>query len=61
VIGAAQFAKGVVLTLIGRVRGDLVRTAQGEGRVAGGLGVLAGVLGISSSPYAKARRRPRRR
>lgn len=61
VIGAAQFAKGVALTLIGRVRGDLVRTAQGEGRVAGGLGVLAGVLGISSSPYAKARRRPRRR
>lgn len=55
-VGAAQLAKGVVLALSGRLRGDIAHTAQGEGRIAGGLGVLAGVLGISSSPYAKARR-----
>lgn len=60
VIGTGQLVKGAALALSGRARGDVIRTAQGEGRVASGLGVLAGVVGLSASPYARGRRRPRR-
>lgn len=56
VIGSGQLVKGAALALIGRLTGDLRRLAQGESRVASGLGVLGGLVGIVSAPYARARR-----
>lgn len=56
VIGSGQIVKGVVLALAGRVTGDLRRRAQGESRVASGLGVLGGCVGIVSAPYARQRK-----
>lgn len=59
VIGAGQLVKGAALAVLGRVTGRLRRRAQGESRVASGLGVLGGCVGIVSAPYARQRRRPR--
>ena len=56
VIGSGQVLKGGVLALSGRTAGDLRRRAQGELRVARGLGVLGGCLGVLASPYSRARR-----
>src|SRR5699024_8943451 len=56
VIGSGQLVKGAALALIGRLTGDLRRLAQGESRVASGLGELGGLVGIVSAPYARARR-----
>lgn len=53
VIGIGQIVKGAALASTGRVTGDLRRQAQGESRVASGLGVLGGCAGIVSSPYAR--------
>lgn len=55
VIGSGQLVKGVVLAVAGRVTGNLHRRAQGESRVASGLGVLGGCVGVVSAPYARAR------
>ncbi|HLR44837.1 MAG TPA: glycosyltransferase [Brevibacterium sp.] len=56
VIGAGQLLKGAAQILTGRLIRSLPRTALGERRVASGLGVLAGSLGLSAKPYARARR-----
>lgn len=56
IVGSGQLVKGTVLAVAGRVAGDLRRQAQGESRVASGLGVLGGCMGVVSAPYAKARR-----
>ncbi|MGP5056277.1 glycosyltransferase family A protein [Brachybacterium paraconglomeratum] len=53
VIGSGQVLKGGALVLGGRVTGDLRRRAQGELRVARGLGALGGCLGAVASPYAR--------
>lgn len=60
VIGAGQLVKGVVLAAAGRVTRNLSRRAQGESRVASGLGALGGCVGVVSAPYAKARKSPQR-
>lgn len=56
VIGSGQLVKGTALALVGRFTGNLRRRAQGESRVASGLGVLGGCVGIVSTPYARSRR-----
>lgn len=56
VVGGGQLVKGTVLAASGRVSGDLHRRAQGESRMASGLGALGGTVGIVSSPYARARK-----
>src|SRR5699024_885095 len=56
VIGVGQLLKGAAPILTGRLIRSLPRTALGERRVASGLGVLAGSLGLSAKPYARARR-----
>lgn len=56
VIGVGQLLKGAAQTLAGRLTGTLTRTALGERRVASGLGVLTGTLGLAAKPYARARR-----
>lgn len=56
VIGGGQVVKGAVLAASGRATGDLRRRAQGESRVASGLGALGGCVGVVSSPYARARK-----
>lgn len=53
VVGSGQVLKGGVLALSGRATGDLRRRAQGELRVARGLGALGGCLGAVASPYAR--------
>lgn len=57
VTGSGQLAKGGVLAVLGRATGDLRLRAQGESRVASGLGVLGGCVGVVSSPYARTRAR----
>ncbi len=56
VVGGGQLVKGALLAVRGRATGDLRRRAQGESRVASGLGALGGCVGILSSPYARARK-----
>ncbi|MDN5893660.1 MAG: glycosyltransferase [Nocardioides sp.] len=60
VIGSGQLVKCTGLAILGRVTGDLRRRAQGESRVASGIGVLGGCVGIVSAPYARQRRGRRR-
>lgn len=57
VIGAGQVIKGAGSALIGRLTGNLRLRAQGESRVASGLGVLGGCVGMVSAPYARGRSR----
>lgn len=54
-IGAGQLVRGSVLAVVGRVTGNLRRRAQGDSRVASGLGVLGGCVGVVSAPYARNR------
>jgi len=54
VVGSGQILKGGVLALSGRATGDLRRRAQGELRVARGLGVLGGCVGVVATPYSRA-------
>ncbi|MGP9683438.1 glycosyltransferase family 2 protein [Brachybacterium sp. AOP3-A1-3] len=61
VIGAGQILKGLILAGFGGATRDLGRRAPGESKVASGLGVLAGCLGIRSRSYGRPRRRPRGR
>lgn len=56
IIGGGQLAKGALQSLVARTRRDLRATAGGERRIASGLGVLAGTLGLAASPYARPRR-----
>jgi len=60
VVGAGQIAKGAPAAVIGRATENLHVRARGERKVASGLGVLAGCVGLTSTPYArKASRRDR--
>lgn len=61
VIGAGQILKGLILAGFGRATRDLGRLSPGESRVASGLGVLAGCLGIRPTSYGRPRRLGRRR
>ena len=55
IIGGGQLAKGALQTLVARTQKDLHATARGERRIASGVGVLAGTLGLAASPYARVR------
>lgn len=55
VIGVGQLCKGSVLALAGRLSGNLRNRAQGESRVASGIGVLEGLAGIMSTPYSRSK------
>ncbi|WP_084481505.1 glycosyltransferase [Ruania albidiflava] len=59
-VGSGQVVKGIGLAIAGWIMRDLGRRAQGESRVARGLGVFAGCLGIEVSPYARLRPREKR-
>lgn len=52
-IGLGQLVKGIVLVALGRLTGNLSRRAKGEGRIAGGAGVLAGCFGVTAQPYSR--------
>ncbi|MGP9538167.1 glycosyltransferase family 2 protein [Brachybacterium sp. AOP43-C2-M15] len=52
-IGSGQLVKGAALSVIGRAKRDLRLQAAGESRVASGLGVLGGCVGLVSRPYAR--------
>ncbi|MGP9745375.1 glycosyltransferase family 2 protein [Brachybacterium sp. AOP29-B2-41] len=55
IVGSGQIVKGAAQTGWGAARKDVRARARGERRVASGLGVLGGTLGVLSRPYARSK------
>lgn len=53
VVGSGQIVKGIGQSGWGMARKDLRVRARGERRVASGIGVLGGTLGVLSRPYSR--------